>query len=750
MPPVLRPSVLCRVTHSPALTVLVASLCLPGCFDGGFRFEDDSGCAPGAAGDCNATSPGLTDANTTATAGAAGTTETSGLFDTTAGGDSTGASETTGAPSSESIGTTGTDQPDESGESGDTVSTLDGTETDDVVEPLYGFPLAAPNLDHLSLSPDGKRALAASTNGRVLVVFDIATGKKLVEFNGHTGPTQFVTFLGTDSRRVLSTDSTGRPLVWDAQTGQAEALPPGFFRGVPVRVVAVSRDGEGVAWMEAARTYVGDIAGTTRVPLESSLRLPQQAAFSADRQRLYAVTDMGVATAFDTASGLVSDPLDDPNNTGVLGVDVSPDGQSLAWNTRTGVAVHSLTGPSASRRLVSHTPRSTAIRYSPDGRALLVLWSADPYSPLIVSEVDAATGAVRDLLAGENLGVGAARRSVDGNSFFVTVASGDGSTVAESSGSPDGTLRLMDTAFEGHSRPVGRAAVSPDGRTLATFSIDLTMRLWELPSGRPRCLIEDPALYGFDPGPVSWSPDSRLLFTGTAEGQGAQVFDAESCTLIRALRSTVNATDGVFDFGFSPDGRLVAVAGFGSMQVWTTDTWEIAYVLYGSQEFVKRVRFSPDGQHVLGTDAYSATRIWSLKVPGNPTVIPSSRAEVVEIGWVDAGETAFTVLSSGNVITWSAETGERQSAYSVATEEGGSLAATVLGNDTRILIAPNPGTWTVVRSADGRDLVTRRVAHDSLRWAASPDGTGVFSIAERGYLQDWAYFYPLSPWLGAD
>jgi len=131
MPPVLRPSVLCRVTHSRALTVLVSTLCLPGCFDGGFRFEDDSGCAPGAAGDCDATSPGLTDANTTGAAGAGGSAETSGLFDTTAAGDSTGASETAGGPTSESTGTIATDESDESGESDDTVSTLDGTETDD-------------------------------------------------------------------------------------------------------------------------------------------------------------------------------------------------------------------------------------------------------------------------------------------------------------------------------------------------------------------------------------------------------------------------------------------------------------------------------------------------------------------------------------------------------------------------------------------------------------------------------------------
>src|SRR5262245_40937296 len=76
--------------------------------------------------------------------------------------------------------------------------------------------------------------------------------------------------------------------------------------------------------------------------------------------------------------------------------------------------------------------------------------------------------------------------------------------------SPHPVLKLRHT-LRGHTGNVYRTALSPDGRTLASPSVDNTVRLWDVESGRGLKTLEHQAHVVC----VGWSPDDRTLAAGT-------------------------------------------------------------------------------------------------------------------------------------------------------------------------------------------------------------------------------------------
>ena len=74
--------------------------------------------------------------------------------------------------------------------------------------------------------------------------------------------------------------------------------------------------------------------------------------------------------------------------------------------------------------------------------------------------------------------------------------------------------RLLAT-LAGHTGPVHRVALSPDGRLLASGSWDRTLRLWETPNGRLLATLRGHT--GLVLG-VALFADGRLLASGSEDG----------------------------------------------------------------------------------------------------------------------------------------------------------------------------------------------------------------------------------------
>jgi WD40 repeat protein len=99
---------------------------------------------------------------------------------------------------------------------------------------------------------------------------------------------------------------------------------------------------------------------------------------------------------------------------------------------------------------------------------------------------------------------------------------------------PDKTLRIWETAtgkerpLEGHWDVITSAAFSPDGKILASASLDQTIRFWNVDSGKQRSMHRlQTGTTGFPRAIrcLAWSPDSKVLAWGPGDDEKIHLCD---------------------------------------------------------------------------------------------------------------------------------------------------------------------------------------------------------------------------------
>jgi WD40 repeat protein len=263
--------------------------------------------------------------------------------------------------------------------------------------------------------------------------------------------------------------------------------------------------------------------------------------------------------------------------------------------------------------LAGYSASVSQVIFAPDGKHLITVGSAEGGSDVRVW--DPSTGRMLRTLSAKDHYPMSAAVSPDGK----LLASGgwEGRIVFWSLPAGRELFSLAaHAAKDGEKRDVQvlGVAFSPDGAELASASYDGTVRFWGVAERKQNGSAPDhPKAGDFDPSAkwvfgVAYSPDGKRFARAADEDPLRQW---ERASLKELVAVAPKGWNQAWQVAYGPDGKTIAAAtNDTTLHLWDAASGKELHALVGHKRSTSAVAFSPDGKVLASADLGGAVRLW--------------------------------------------------------------------------------------------------------------------------------------------